>query len=91
MCPTQVILSKLCGGSKVARLETCYLSVPAVVESLSISELFVGLTPRATMCAAICAGQFFLYEALRPPKAACAASLAAPASPLLLDQDGPAR
>jgi len=66
--PGDVILSKLCGGSKVARLETCYLSVPAVVESLSFRELFVGLTPRATMCAAICAGQFFLYEALRPPK-----------------------
>ena len=66
--PGDVILSKLCGGSKVVRLETCYLSVPAVVESLTFRELFVGLTPRATMCAAICAGQFYLYEALRPPK-----------------------
>ncbi|KAJ8601664.1 hypothetical protein CTAYLR_007458 [Chrysophaeum taylorii] len=66
--PGDVILSKLCGGSKVARLETCYLSAGAVVQSVSLRELFVGLTPRATMCAAICAGQFFLYEALRPPK-----------------------
>jgi len=66
--PGDVILSKLCGGSKVARLETCYLSVPAVIESLSVGQLFAGLTPRATMCAAICAGQFFLYEALRPAK-----------------------
>jgi len=64
--PGDVILSKLCGGSKVARLETCYLSVSAVVESLSVRQLFVGLTPRAAMCGAICAGQFFFYEALRP-------------------------
>lgn len=66
--PGDVILSKLCGGSAVARIETCYLSAGAVVRELSISQLFVGLTPRATMCAVICAGQFFLYEALRPPK-----------------------
>eukprot|EP00633_Aureoumbra_lagunensis_P005128 CAMPEP_0197314898 /NCGR_PEP_ID=MMETSP0891-20130614/35741_1 /TAXON_ID=44058 ORGANISM="Aureoumbra lagunensis, Strain CCMP1510" /NCGR_SAMPLE_ID=MMETSP0891 /ASSEMBLY_ACC=CAM_ASM_000534 /LENGTH=257 /DNA_ID=CAMNT_0042803571 /DNA_START=292 /DNA_END=1065 /DNA_ORIENTATION=+ len=64
--PGDVILSKLCGGSAVARLETCYLSVSAVYESLSIQQLFAGLTPRAAMCAAICAGQFFMYEALRP-------------------------
>ena len=64
--PGDVILSKLCGGSTVARLETCYLSVGACIESLSLRQLFVGLTPRAAMCGAICAGQFFFYEALRP-------------------------
>lgn len=64
--PGDVILSKLCGGSKVARIEACYISVSAVIGSLSVRELFVGLAPRATMCAAICAGQFYLYEALRP-------------------------
>lgn len=68
--PGDVILAKLCGGSRVARLEACYLSVSAVVSSLTLREFFVGLQPRATMCAAICAGQFFMYEALRPPKPA---------------------
>lgn len=64
--PGDVILSKLCGGSTSARMASCAISVSAVVSSLTLPELFVGLAPRAAVCAAICAGQFFLYENLRP-------------------------
>ena len=42
-------------------------SVGAVLASItSPMQLFVGLCPRACMCAVVCASQFFLYEALRP-------------------------
>lgn len=66
--PGDVILSRLCGGSAKARLSgQCALNMASVLESVkSPYELFVGLQPRALMCATVCAAQFFLYEALRP-------------------------
>ncbi|KAJ1454563.1 mitochondrial carrier domain-containing protein [Pelagophyceae sp. CCMP2097] len=72
--PGDVLLSKMCGGSKIARVgQQCSLSLAAALSSCTLPELFVGLQPRAAMCAAICAGQFFLYEALRPKPAKVAA------------------
>ena len=69
--PGDVVLARLCGGSAQARLTgVCALedaSVGAVLASItSPMQLFVGLCPRACMCAVVCASQFFLYEALRP-------------------------
>ena len=69
--PGDVVLARLCGGSAQARLTgVCALedaSVGAVLASItSPMQLFVGLYPRACMCAVVCASQFFLYEALRP-------------------------
>ena len=69
--PGDVVLARLCGGSAQARLTgVCALedaSVGAVLSSITNpAQLFVGLYPRACMCALVCASQFFLYEALRP-------------------------
>ena len=69
--PGDVVLARLCGGSAQARLTgVCALedaSVGAVLASITNpGQLFVGLYPRACMCAVVCASQFFLYEALRP-------------------------
>ena len=68
--PGDVILSKLCGGSAMARLSKhqCAVSMGDVIDTfVHPTDYFVGLQPRAAMCAAVCAAQFFLYEALRPP------------------------
>lgn len=69
--PGDVVLARLCGGSVQARLTgVCALedaSVGAVLGSITDPrQLFVGLYPRVTMCALVCASQFFLYERLRP-------------------------